>query len=359
MIAIFSFFAGAGFLDLGFENTNHEIVFVNEYKNSFLEAYKYSRNILGLNEPRFGYSSDDISVFLKSENLNTIIIQIQELRREGYIIGIIGGPPCPDFSVGGKNKGRHGDNGQLTEIYFRLIASLQPDFFLFENVKGLFKTKRHRAFYDEMKGYINYNGYKTYDKLINTLVFGVPQDRERIFMIGFLKDFLNGRNFVFQFNERYNINYIKEKDWPVTNDFVENGELEMPGNIIPELTVNFWFNMNNVREHPNASNYFHPRNGLAKFLTIREGDVLKKSYKRLHRWRYSPTVAYGNNEVHLHPFHARRLSVAEALSLQTLPPNFSFPSKTSLTDMFKMIGNGVPYIASLNIASLIRNFIIN
>jgi site-specific DNA-cytosine methylase len=50
------------------------------------------------------------------------------------------------------------------------------------------------------------------------------------------------------------------------------------------------------------------------FKVIDEGDDLKKSYKRLHRWRYSPTAAYGNNEVHLHPYKARRISAAEALA---------------------------------------------
>lgn len=47
--------------------------------------------------------------------------------------------------------------------------------------------------------------------------------------------------------------------------------------------------------------------------------IEKKSYKRFHRWCYSPTACYGKNEVHLHLYRARRLSAAEALAIQSLP----------------------------------------
>ena len=83
----------------------------------------------------------------------------------------------------------------------------------------------------------------------------------------------------------------------------------------------------------------------------------KKSYKRLHRWRYSPTVAYGNNEVHLHPYKPRRLSAAEALALQTLPKEFELPKDMTLTDKFKTIGNGVPYLLSSGVAKTVMHFL--
>src|SRR6202008_125108 len=112
--------------------------------------------------------------------------------------------------------------------------------------------------------------------------------------------------------------------------FVENTPLPNPEEIPVELTVEYWFRKNNVLAHPNGKHYFTPRAGLSKFLTIAEGDDLKKSYKRLHRWRYSPTAAYGNNEVHLHPYKARRISVAEALAIQSLPKEFVIPGNISL-----------------------------
>ena len=91
--------------------------------------------------------------------------------------------------------------------------------------------------------------------------------------------------------------------------------------------------------------------------TVMEGDVSKKSYKRIHRWKYSPTVCYGNNEVHLHPYKERRLNVAEALALQSMPKEFVLPPEMTLTDKFKTIGNGVPYLLAEGIAKTIRDYL--
>jgi DNA (cytosine-5)-methyltransferase 1 len=90
---------------------------------------------------------------------------------------------------------------------------------------------------------------------------------------------------------------------------------------------------------------------------VEEGDVSRKSYKRLHRWRYSPTVAYGNNEVHLHPYKPRRLTAAEALALQTLPKDFILPKEMTLSDKFKTIGNGVPFVMSKAVATTISEYL--
>ena len=92
-------------------------------------------------------------------------------------------------------------------------------------------------------------------------------------------------------------------------------------------------------------------------LSVEEGDVSKKSYKRLHRWRYSPTVAYGNNEVHLHPTKARRLSAAEALALQSLPKEFVLPPEMTLSNKFKTVGNGVPFLLAKGIADTLSEYI--
>lgn len=77
----------------------------------------------------------------------------------------------------------------------------------------------------------------------------------------------------------------------------------------------------------------------------------------MHRWRYSPTAAYGNNEVHLHPYLARRISAAEALAIQSLPSEFVLPPEMTLSNMFKTIGNGVPYLAALGVANTINDFL--
>ena len=132
---IFSFFSGCGFLDLGFENSGYSIDFVNEFSPSFLNAYVYSREKMSMPKPRFGHHNTDINVYLRDEKYySELKSYLSNAQNEGAITGFIGGPPCPDFSVGGKNKGRDGDNGKLSSSYVELITEMKPDFFLFENV---------------------------------------------------------------------------------------------------------------------------------------------------------------------------------------------------------------------------------
>lgn len=117
---IFSFFSGSGFLDLGFETSGYIVDSVNEYSPSFTNAYRYARDKMGIAEPRFGYSKD-ITDFLSQEGSKQLKENVNTIRNEGGLIGFIGGPPCPDFSIAGKQKGREGDNGKLSQSYTDLI----------------------------------------------------------------------------------------------------------------------------------------------------------------------------------------------------------------------------------------------
>lgn len=358
---IFSFFSGSGFLDLGFELAGYSIDLVNELSPAFIKAYKYSREVMNLEKPRFGYSNIDINEYL-DVRATELRNQIRESRSDGSLIGFIGGPPCPDFSIAGKQKGRHGDNGKLSLSYVNLIIAQQPDFFLFENVKGLWRTAKHRQFYEELKGKLADAGYYMTDRLTNSLEFGAAQDRDRILLFGINKRIVSSESnplmdFPWTKYIKYNLIDVKNMPWPAAESFVENGEKECPATLPEELTVEYWFRKNNVENHPNGKDCFVPRAGAVRMASVDEGDDSKKSYKRLHRWRYSPTVAYGNNEVHLHPYKARRLTVAEALSLQSLPKEFELPSDMSLTDKFKTTGNGVPFLLANGIAKTISDFL--
>jgi DNA (cytosine-5)-methyltransferase 1 len=145
--------------------------------------------------------------------------------------------------------------------------------------------------------------------------------------------------------------------WADTEAFVQDAVKANPNSVPLDLTVQYWFDKNDVEAHPNQIDCFTPRNGLSKFLKISEGDVSRKSSKRLHRWRYSPTAAYGNNEVHLHPYKARRISVAEALAIQSMPKEFELPPAMTLSNKFKTVGNGVPFKLGSHIARAIKQFL--
>ena len=358
-LKIFSFFSGSGFLDLGFELNGFTVDFVNEYSPSFQEAYRYARGIMGIPEPRFGYSGD-VNYFLTDEGRSDLRRDIRIVRREGDLVGFIGGPPCPDFSIAGKQKGRDGDNGKLSQSYIDVIYQQKPDFFLFENVKGLWRTAKHRAYYEDLKHQLQRTYYMT-ERLCNALEFGAPQDRDRILLFGIKKTVARRLHlrigaFPWDAHRQYDLDVVKGFPWPAAEPFEANGQKACPAGIPEELTVQFWFERNHVDTHPNAVDFFTPRAGIVRMRTIQEGDDAKKSYKRLHRWRYSPTVAYGNNEVHLHPYKERRLSAAEAMALQSLPEEFCLPPEMSLSDKFKTIGNGVPFLLASGIAQSIWDF---
>ena len=379
-LGIFTFFTGAGFLDLGFEMAGFQSLFANELIPEFCRVYKHSRSKLNLPLPKYGLRELDIENYCDIIEEDNVLFQNAERKQERQyltdslcqakqefdLVGFIGGPPCPDFSVAGKNKGAEGKHGRLSQIYMDIICREKPDFFVFENVKGLWRTAVHRAFFNKLVKQAHNAGYVTTSRLINALEYGAPQDRDRIILIGVqrnrLKDTTSYKkseidNFPWESQILYPLAEVKRKTWPKTNLFSENGILPVPNGIIPELTVEYWFKKNEVENHPNGQDFFVPRAGLVKMQTYDEGDDSKKCYKRLHRWRYSPTAAYGNNEVHLHPYKARRLSVAEALAIQSLPKEFELPADITMSAKFKTIGNGVPFIAAKGVANTLKLFL--
>lgn len=363
---IFSFFSGSGFLDLGFERSGFDVRFVNEFHKPFLEAYKYSRMVMNLPEPKYGHFLGSIEDFVTGERAQELNKLVEDAKSDS-LVGFIGGPPCPDFSVAGKNKGSEGENGKLSRVYIDSIIENKPDFFLFENVKGLWRTVKHRTFYDEMKTRLENEGYILTDRLTNCIEYGVPQDRDRILLFGIHKSragdinsLVLESNFAWEGKIKFDKSVVLNKSmWPGHENYGQDSVKECPEQLMQfhELTVEHWFEKNDVYSHPNAKHHFVPRQALPKFQSILEGDDSKKSFKRLHRWRYSPTAAYGNNEVHLHPYKDRRLSAAESLAIQSLPKEFCFPPKMTLSDMFKTIGNGVPYLAAEGLAETIQTYL--
>lgn len=393
-IPLLSFFTGAGFLDMGFLKNGFDIIWHNEYDDAFAHGFEYGMRSL------FPSASTHA---VKVQNRSPIQeLSSKQILNEAFngagcpdTFGMIGGPPCPDFSNAGKHRGIDGSNGKLSEVYVSTILDLQPTFFLFENVPGMVKTRKNRIFLANLMARLS-TSYFLDVELLNALEFGAPQDRNRLFIIGIHRHWANtnietGRvtqpqdwmprievmrqqrlraqsnghryrqlsfdatNKWFPWPSRKLFLGAKARyDWPTTSPF--GGNPQKPIGIPDELMVWSWIKDSTKLESlPNGIDFFHPYS--EKFNLICEGDVSGKSFKRLHRWRYSPPAAYGNNEVHLHPTQPRRLTVREALCIQTVPESYALPATMTLTQKFKTITNGVPVNLSSALAESLAQFL--
>ena len=359
-IPILSFFSGAGVMDLGFEQAGYEVIWSNEFDKSFAALHAS-----GITSYRKSKGIDKQAEIFNTDSINDITSNqiIKEAFPKGKPphFGIIGGPPCQDFSINGKQKGFDGDRGKLTVTYLNKIKDLQPDFFVLENVTGLFKIKSNREYFEKLLTEVKKH-YIIDHTILNALSFGVPQSRERIFVVGFRKDLPVVQHevqdiFKFPFFNKYkNDNVIKQYSWPSVDNF---GSTPEKNEKIPiELCVDSCLIPDkNLDKIPNANEFFPFRVSVEKLIGIKEGETNRPSFKRLHRYRYSPTACYGNNEVHLHPFKNRRISVREALRIQGVPDEYVLPPTISMSKKFKLIGNGVPVPLAKAVAEAIKDFI--
>ena len=360
---VLSFFTGGGFFDLGFHKAGFTVCWTNENCPAFIKGYGYGMSAwlssLSTAHPvNVNISNTDSICDLSTER----VLQEASCDVAANVFGVIGGPPCPDFSNGGTHAGGEGSNGRLTTVFVDMLCSLRPSFFVIENVSGLYRFHKHRKFLEEKIHQLQKHGYAIDYKILNALEFGVPQDRERLFIVGFklsLAQNAVGRQLAqdahgwFQWPEEIHKG-AKQLPWPKVTPFGKKPN--KPVGVPLELTVYSALTSNGDPEKlANGSEHFNPHS--SKFWEIQEGDVSRKSFKRLHRYRFSPTAWYGNQEVHLHPWKARRLSVREALRIQSVPDEYVLPEGISLSAKFKMICNGVPCIMALHLASAVQKFL--
>lgn len=108
---------------------------------------------------------------------------------------LIGGSPCQDFSLAGLRKGIDGNKGILIYEYIRIIKEVQPPIFIYENVKGMLSDNNGRTIKEFVEAFREM-GYHCHYEVLNTKDYGVPQNRERIFLVGF-KDTEHYYNFSF------------------------------------------------------------------------------------------------------------------------------------------------------------------
>ena len=92
---VFSFFSGAGFLDLGFEMSSFRVSYVNEINTEFIEGYSHSRESMGLPQPEWGISSGSVEDYLSISKKR--LAGWVKAAKKNALVGFVGGPPCPDF----------------------------------------------------------------------------------------------------------------------------------------------------------------------------------------------------------------------------------------------------------------------
>ena len=103
----------------------------------------------------------------------------------GQIDILIGGSPCQDFSIAGQRAGENGERGNLIWQFYRIVSEAHPKVFIYENVKGFLSInggKSYQSFLDALRGL----GYFCHAEILNTKDYGIPQNRERLYIVGFL-----------------------------------------------------------------------------------------------------------------------------------------------------------------------------
>lgn len=160
---VVSLFSGAGGMDLGFINQGFEILWANDFDKDAVATYK--KNI-----------GDHITLG------DITKIDVSEIVQDKVDV-VIGGFPCQGFSVANNKRGMHDERNFLYLELLKTIKSLQPKFFVAENVKGLIGMNKGKVIDMIIKDFESL-GYKVDYKVLNSADYGVPQKRERVIILG-------------------------------------------------------------------------------------------------------------------------------------------------------------------------------
>ncbi len=170
-----SFFSGAGGMDAGFCMAGFDVRLAVEIDPSCCNTLRH--NLKGTK-----IVNDDISMLTSDE-----ICRMAGLRA-GEIDCVFGGPPCQSFSLAGKREGLNDERGLLVFRFIELVRELRPKTFLLENVKGMVNwqdgivLRRIEAMLEEPLS--TGESYNVQHNVLNAADYGVPQNRERVFIIG-------------------------------------------------------------------------------------------------------------------------------------------------------------------------------
>jgi len=307
---IISLFSGAGGLDLGFEKVGYNIVWANEYDCNIWETY---------------------------EKNHAIPLDRRDIRRIASdeipdCDGIIGGPPCQSWSEAGALRGIDDERGRLFSDFIRVLQSKKPRFFLAENVSGMLANRHNDSVKNIIKMFEE-SGYTVYISLLNAANYGVPQDRKRVFYVGFRSDIKGIFTFPPPRDKKVSLSQavsdLKDNAIPALPKNKTNGDdCAVPNH--EYMTGGFssiYMSRNRVRSWDEQS------------YTIQAGGRHAPMHPQAPKMKFieKDKREFVEGSEHLY----RRLSVRECARIQTFPDNFRF-YYNDIADGYKMIGNAVP-----------------
>jgi len=175
-IRTISLFSGGGGLDIGFEKAGFNILFSTDFDHACCETLKMNAGTT--------LSSD---LVVAEEDINKLDLD----KLPSNIDMVIGGPPCQSFSASGRRAGgaagKLDQRGNLFISYCNVLEKVKPKAFLFENVRGILGTNKGKDFEDIMSAFSKL-GYTVNYRILDAEDYGVPQQRERMFIVGHKKD---------------------------------------------------------------------------------------------------------------------------------------------------------------------------
>lgn len=300
-----SLFCGAGGLDMGFDRAGFKTIWANDMDANACKTHQ--------NWSKATVVCGDIS------KVDYAAIPVSDV--------ILGGFPCQGFSLSGPRKIDDSRN-VLYKHYVKLVHQNKPKAFIGENVKGLL-TMGEGKIIDAIVADFAECGYDVYCKLLNAKNFGVPQDRERVIIVGFRQD-LNVRDFKLPDTNGQTM---------TLREAIGNMPQVKSCEVCDAPYSSRYMSRNRKRGWDDVA-YTVP--AMAKQVTLWPGSPdMKKLDKDL--W------AFGDEGI------TRRLSWREAAAIQTFPTDLEFSG--DLTSIYKQIGNAVPVKLAEFVANYIRPYL--
>ncbi len=338
---IIDLFCGCGGLSIGFEKAGFEVALAIDMWKDAIETYNLNHN----------------NKVAKCIDIHSIEDEyLEELRRKGEIVGIIGGPPCQGYSTVG-TRDINDPRNHLYMEYCRIVEKISPEFFVIENVKGL-TTLSGGAFKCDIIERFGKLGYTVAFEIINAADFGVPQNRHRVFFVGMKKQTfkfpvplknkitaLDALSDLPSLDNSNGLNLLHDYACKPVNEFQR--EMRIGSTIIKnhQITVHIEQTVNIISMIPDG--------GKIKDLSEEYWNVRKynKAFERMSSMKPANTVDTGHRN-YFHYKENRIPTVRENARLQSFPDTFEFLG--TKTSQYKQVGNAVPPLLAFAIAKAIK-----